>query len=122
MVLWYKMCKLSCGTNKWWCVTLHFAMFPFIKVKIMYFHIHIQSVLHSNLGPSSSAALNNASGFVAAWLQTTDLNNTGSRTQWPEVKPKKLTNFEYQDGMGLVLRDVSASYEQCQKEVIATKA
>ena len=28
----------------------------------------------------------------------TDLNNTGSRIQWPEVKPKKMTYLEYQDG------------------------
>ena len=56
------------------------------------------------------------------WIYTTDLNNTGSRIQWPEVKTKKMTYLEYQDGGRIVLQDVSASYEQYQKEIIATKA
>ena len=42
--------------------------------------------------------------------------------EWPEVKPKKMTYLEYQDGGLFVLQDVSASYEQYQKEIIATKA
>ena len=47
---------------------------------------------------------------------------TGSRIQWPEVKLKNMTNLEYQDGARLVLQDVSASYEQYEKETIATKS
>ena len=27
-----------------------------------------------------------------------DLNNTGSRIQWHQVKPAEMTNLEYQDG------------------------
>ena len=54
--------------------------------------------------------------------QTTDLNNTGSRIQSPEVKPKMMTNLEYQDGGRIVLPDVAGSNEQYQKEIIATKA
>ena len=53
---------------------------------------------------------------------STDLNNTGSRTSDLKVKPKKMTNLEYQNSGRLVLQDVSASYEQYQKEIIATKA
>ena len=53
---------------------------------------------------------------VSVLNDTTDLNNTGSRM------PKKMTNLEYQDGGRLVLQDVSASYEQYQKEITATKA
>ena len=66
--------------------------------------------------------------FEVDWLvhimsmSTTDLNNTGSRMQWPEVKPKKMTYLEYQDGGRLVLQDVSGSCEQYQKEIITTKA
>ena len=55
-------------------------------------------------------------------LSTTDLNDTGSRIHWPEVKPKKITYLEYQDGGRFVLQDVSVSYEQYQKEIIGTKA
>ena len=33
-----------------------------------------------------------------------------------------MTNLEYQDGGRIVLQDVSAFYEQYQKEIIATKA
>ena len=56
------------------------------------------------------------------YVMNTDLNNTGSRIQRGEVKSKKMTNFEFQDGVHLVLQDVSASYEQYKKEIIAAKA